>query len=192
MSYLLTFFLAGVTIASGAGVPTKNISLADDLYTSSSVSVKDDETERFEKTYPFSANGRIQVSNVNGSITIDSWDKNEIKFEYVKVANTKERLSEMEVRIAAEQDRFSVETKYDRVKRSNKKRWNGKLYADFTLTVPRNARLDDIETVNGSVTVSNMFNYSDVSAVNGAVKATNLRGTAKLGTVNGTVYAEFD
>jgi len=193
MSYLLTFILASVTIASGAGIPNKNITTAENLFTASSLSESDDETERFEKTYPFSANGRVQVSNVNGSIVVESWDRNEIKFEYTKVASTKERLSEMEVRINAQPDVFTVETKYDRVKRNKNKQWkNNKLYANFKLTVPRGARLDDIETVNGSVTVSNMTNYSVVSAVNGSVKASNIRGTAKLQTVNGTVYADFD
>ena len=193
MSYLLTFILAGVTIASGAGIPTKNINASENLFAASSVSVTDDETERFEKTYPFNANGRVQVSNVNGSITVESWDRNEIKFEYTKVASTKERLTEMEVRISARQDVFTVETKYDRVKRNKNNRWkNNKLYANFKLTVPHGARLDEIETVNGSVTVSNMTNYSAISAVNGSVKASNIRGTAKLQTVNGTVYADFD
>lgn len=192
MSYILTFILAGVIFASGAELPLKNINSPENLYKESSARVTDDEIERFEKTYPFNASGRVQVSNVNGSIIVESWDRNEIKFEYTKVAATKERLSEMEVWINAQQDIFTVETKYERVKRNNKDRWNGKLYANFKLTVPRGARLDDVETVNGSVTVSNMTNYCAVSAVNGSVKATNLRGTAKLGTVNGTVYADFD
>jgi len=58
--------------------------------------------------------------------------------------------------------------------------------------VPRTAQLKEIETINGSVEVSNMVNYTEVSAVNGAVKATNLRGTARLSTVNGVVTADFD
>ena len=62
----------------------------------------------------------------------------------------------------------------------------------FHLTVPRTAVLSGIETVNGSVTVSNFTNQTNVSAVNGQVTATNLRGAANLSTVNGTVVADFD
>ena len=63
---------------------------------------------------------------------------------------------------------------------------------EFHLTVPRGAYLDEIETVNGSVTVSNMNNFTKVSAVNGGVKAVNLSGTAELSTVNGKTEAEFE
>ena len=58
--------------------------------------------------------------------------------------------------------------------------------------VPRGAMLNEIETVNGSVTVSNFTNIIKISAVNGSVKATNIRGTASLSTVNGEVIADFD
>jgi hypothetical protein len=66
------------------------------------------------------------------------------------------------------------------------------LEVQFHLTVPRGAVLDEVETVNGSVTVSNFTNYTKISAVNGDVNAANLRGNASLSTVNGGVIADFD
>ncbi|MEP7038306.1 MAG: DUF4097 family beta strand repeat-containing protein, partial [Acidobacteriota bacterium] len=62
----------------------------------------------------------------------------------------------------------------------------------YRLTVPRTAVLDEIETVNGEISISNMVNITKASAVNGKVVAVNLQGTAKLSTVNGTVEADFD
>ena len=62
----------------------------------------------------------------------------------------------------------------------------------FRLSVPRTAVLNEVETVNGSVTVSNFTNFTKISAVNGDVTATNLRGAAELSTVNGQVSADFD
>jgi hypothetical protein len=60
--------------------------------------VRLDETERFEQTYPLSAKGRVNVSNVNGSITVEAWDRNEVKLEAVKTADTRESLADVEIK----------------------------------------------------------------------------------------------
>ncbi|MEJ7699455.1 MAG: DUF4097 family beta strand repeat-containing protein [Pyrinomonadaceae bacterium] len=103
-------------------------------------------------------------------------------------------MSEIEVKIDARPDVFSVETNYGdwRRKNSGERRNYGKLQIEYRLVVPRNAVLDDIETVNGSVSITNAGNSTKASAVNGQVRATNLRGAANLSTVNGTVVADFD
>ncbi|REJ77692.1 MAG: hypothetical protein DWQ47_15085 [Acidobacteria bacterium] len=154
-----------------------------------------DETERFEQTYPFDPNGRIEVENINGSIVIEAWDSPQIKLVATKIADSRERLNDVEIEIDAGQSEFSVRTKYkswkDRVKDGDDERKYSKLSVDFRLMVPRTAQLKEIETINGSVDVSDMTSYTEVSAVNGAVKGINLRGTAKLSTVNGTVLADF-
>jgi len=192
MSWLYSIIFASLLISSGGNLPEIN------NYNYSNFSSKNvfkfDETERFEQSYPLNANGTVSVSNVNGSITVGTWDRNEVKFEYVKTADTKEGLSEIEVKIDARPDVFSVETNYGdwRRKNSGERQNYGKLQIEYRLVVPRNAILDDIETVNGSVSITNAGNSTKASAVNGQVRATNLRGAANLSTVNGTVVADFD
>jgi hypothetical protein len=155
-----------------------------------------DETERFEQTYPLNANGRVSVSNVNGSITVEAWDRNEVRLEAVKTADTKESLAEVQIRIDARPDSIRIETDYGSWRRNDgsalKNKNHGRLEVQYRLQVPRGAVLDGIETVNGSVTISNMTNSTRASAVNGSVKATNLRGTARISTVNGTTEVDFD
>ena len=154
-----------------------------------------DETERFDKTYPLNPNGRISVSNVNGSITVEGWDKNEVKLEAVKTADSKERLAEVEIKVDARPDYIKIETEYGNWRNGNRS-WNCnkncRLDVQYKLMVPRNAVLNEIETVNGSVAISNTTNVTNASAVNGSVKAINLRGTARIETVNGTTEADFD
>ncbi len=154
-----------------------------------------DETERFEQTYPLSANGRLSVSNVNGPIVIEAWDRNEVQLVAIKTADTKERLADVDIKVDAKPDYISIETDYGDWKVRNngdRGRDRGRLDVAYNLMVPRGAVLNEIETVNGSVTVSNFTNMTRISAVNGTVKATNLRGTASLSTVNGEVSADFD
>jgi hypothetical protein len=93
-----------------------------------------DETEKFEKTYPFNANGRVSISNVNGSIIVEAGDRNEVKLEYVKTADSKERLADVEIKIDSKPDSFSVETDYGNWKgKNNDDRWRngGKLQVDY-------------------------------------------------------------
>ncbi len=194
MSWLYTVVFAGLMFSSN-GIEVSNPEFcvqSDPVMVENAVK---DETEKFEQSYPLNANGRVNVSNVNGSITVEAWDRNEVKLEYTKVADSKERLADVEVRIESKPEYFSVETDYGNWKNNNNgNRWKngGKLNVEMRLMVPRGAVLNEIETVNGSVAVSNFTNMTRVSAVNGSVNATNLRGTAKLSTVNGEVAADFD
>jgi DUF4097 and DUF4098 domain-containing protein YvlB len=155
------------------------------------------ETDRVEGSYPLNANGRVCVSNRNGSIQVIAWDKNEVKLVAVKRAETKEQLNEVEIKIDARPDSFSVESDYGddrngKVDSDRKWRDTDKVVVEYELSVPRGAMLNEIETVNGSVTLADFTNLVKVSTVNGTVRAANLRGTADLSTVNGEVAADFD
>jgi DUF4097 and DUF4098 domain-containing protein YvlB len=192
MSWLISLVLAGMVFSNDATGPVQKNNYTN---TEATKIVQMDETERFEQTYPLSANGRVSVSNVNGSITIDTWERNEVKLEAVKTADDKSKLSEVEIQIDAQKDYLKVETNYDSWKSDGGNRgWKnyGRLSVEYHLTVPKNAVLDEIETVNGSVNITNSNNLTKASTVNGEVIANNLRGTANLSTVNGTVEANFD
>lgn len=191
MSWLYTIIFGGLLFGSQGGELTKPVLPNIDTATVAAVT---DENERFEKTYPLNPNGRVCVSNVDGSIVVEAWDRNEVKLEYTKTAATKERLAEVEIRIDASPERIEVETMHDSWKSRDGRNWRNseRVVVEYRLMVPRTAFLDEIETVNGSVTVSNFTNFTKLSAVNGEVKATNLRGVANLSTVNGEVDADFD
>ncbi len=189
MTWLMSLLIASA-VFSNASTPTIHV---DHERVSQNFS-QTDETERTEQTYPFSPNGTIEVGNINGSITIETWDKPQIRLETVKVADSKERLAELKINIDAQQDRFKLGVDYGAWKDRNKNDWNrnSKLVVNFNLTVPKTAKLDEIHTVNGSVSISNSTSYTKASAVNGSVKASNLGGNADLSTVNGAVEASYD
>ncbi len=104
-------------------------------------------------------------------------------------------MAEVEIKVESKPEYLKVETEYGKW-RNGSHNWNCnkncRLDVQYKLTVPRTAVLNEIETVNGSVTISNMTNVTKASAVNGSVKATNLRGTAHIETVNGTTEVDFD
>lgn len=194
MSWLYSIIFAGLVFSSNDDVAKESCPLPV-AEPAAVVVTQGDERETFEQSYPLSANGRVSVSNVNGSIVVEAWDRNEVKLEAVKIADSKEALADVEIRVDSRADSFSVEADYNNWRRERgEKGWksHGKLEVQFRLSVPRGAVLSEVETVNGSVTVSNFTNITKISAVNGNVNASNLRGTADLSTVNGEVAADFD
>lgn len=191
MTWLISILLAGVVFTSEDKLQLEK----QPRYVSSAApaSVRMDETEQFEQTYPLNPTGKINVSNINGSITVQAWDRNEVKVTAVKVADSREALGDVEIKVDARPDYLEIRTDYQKWKSGGEKwRDHRKLSVQYNLIVPRGAVLKEIETVNGSVTVSDMVNYTKISAVNGGVKAMNLSGTAILDTVNGTVEADFN
>src|SRR4030095_15311395 len=114
-------------------------------------------SEEFHQVYPLSARGGISLENINGPVHITAWDRNEVKVDAVKRAWTKERLDEARIEIKASTDSLSIQTRYpERNHEFNDDRHDNPASVEYTLTVPRQARLEDINLVNGSLDVQGL------------------------------------
>src|SRR5581483_2859647 len=60
------------------------------------------------------------------------------------------------------------------------------------LSVPRNARLDEIKLINGALDITAVSGEVHASCINGKLVAHGLSGRADLTTVNGKLDATFD
>ena len=150
-------------------------------------------TEEFHQTYTISPNGRVELDNINGAVHISSWDRNEVKVDAVKYAETKERLDEAKIEVDSGKDYLSVRTKYrDHDLSFNWGSHNNPAGVDYTLTVPRAARLDEIKLINGPLDVTGVSGEVRASCINGKLQAHNLSGRARLSTINGRLDARFD
>ncbi len=149
-------------------------------------------TEEFHQTYAIAADGRIELDNINGPVHITSWDRNEVKVDAIKYADTKERLEEAKIEIDSSKDSLSIRTKYPN--HDNSWNWgshNNPASVEYTLTVPRNARLDEIKLINGALDVTGVSGEVRASCINGKLEAHDLAGRAKLSTINGKLDAGF-
>jgi hypothetical protein len=194
MNWLFTFVISTLMASSGADVGSLFDRTAGDSCSPAAVhSAAQDETVRFEQSYPISANGTVTIGNINGAITVEAWDRNEVKLSYVITADSRESLELIDIRIDSRADLFRVKTEYKKTENEpGFWRPGRRLDIDFKVMAPRGAVLRGIETVNGEVRISNFINQTTAAAVNGKVAASNLKGNAKLSTVNGEVAAEFD
>lgn len=150
-------------------------------------------TEEFHHTYPLSPDGRIELDNINGSVHISAWDRNEVQLDAIKSANTKERLAEAKIEIDSGSDYLSIRTRYrDHNLTFNWGSHNNPASVEFTLTVPRGARLDEIKLINGSLDIDGVSGEVRASCINGRLDAHNLGGRSHLSTINGSLDAAFD
>ena len=150
-------------------------------------------TEEFHQTYTISADGRVELDNINGDVHISSWDRNEVKVDAVKYADTKEKLDEAKIEIDSGKDHLSIRTKYP--ERDHNWTWgshNNPASVEYTLTVPRTVALDAIKLINGALDVTGMTGEVRASCINGRLEAHDLSGRAKLDTVNGRLDASFN
>jgi DUF4097 and DUF4098 domain-containing protein YvlB len=148
--------------------------------------------EEFHQVYPLSAEGRIDLQNINGPVHIASWDRNEVKVDAVKRAWSKERLDEAKIEISSHPNSLSIRTEYPG---HDNTFWNDRhdnpASVEYTLVVPRRARLDEIKLVNGSLDIQDVAGEVRASCVNGRLQAHNLGGRTDLDTVNGELDASI-
>lgn len=146
-------------------------------------------TQGFHRTYSLNAQGKVSLDNINGPVHISSWDRNEVKVDAVKHADSQERLDEARIQVDADSNEISIETKYP--EHSDYGRGTNPAWVEYTLKVPRNVRLDEIKLINGSLDISGISGEVHTSCINGTLSAKELTGPMKLSTINGLAEAEL-
>jgi hypothetical protein len=145
-------------------------------------------TEKFAQTYPLDANGSVRLENVNGSVEIVAWDKNEVSLEAEKTARNQEGLDRMHLKIDSSPRRLAIKTEHE-------KKWkfwetmNAQVH--YKLMVPAGASLEKIDVVNSSIHITGLKGSVDLEAVNGGIEAEGLTGAGSFETVNGSVRVAY-
>lgn len=152
--------------------------------------------EKFEatvdETVALSHGGAVSVENVNGDVTIEVWDRKEVRVYALKSASSQELLDGLKVEIHASPSAVRIETDYPSSRSSrdeghdHSKRGNH-LQVEYTLTVPRSAVVDNVDLVNGNLLVVGVEGGVEAEAVNGNIVVRDGAGAASLSTVNGGI-----
>lgn len=145
-------------------------------------------TEKISHTYPFDANGVISVANVNGSVEIVAWDKNEISLEAEKSARNEEFLQRLQIVIEHSPSKLVVKTHVEKMW----KFWdNAQASVRYKLKVPAGVSLEKIDVVNAAIVVRGVQGFVNLDTVNGSIDAEGLASGGTFDTVNGSIRASF-
>lgn len=151
--------------------------------------------ETFERSYPLAPGGHVSLDNYTGTVQVTTWDRPEVKVSAVKRAYSPERMAEVKIEVTPDASGLSIVSRYARQNLrwsdSERERFDNSARVDYTLTVPRAARLDKFELHNGEISLDGLAGDVVVSTLNGGVKAHLLTGDVKVSTLNGRIEAEF-
>ena len=105
-------------------------------------------TQEFHQTYALNADGRVSLENVMGAVHITGWDRNEVQVDAVKRAQRQERLDEAKIVVDARANAIAIHTEYPGHNHTfTSGDSNNPASVEYTLHVPRHARIDGVELV---------------------------------------------
>jgi len=138
-----------------------------------------------EKRYPVEPGASVELVNINGSVRVETWERNEVEIRAVKTAGrSQEELERVTVEIQHSPEGIAIHTRYPEDSAVD-------VSVEYHLRVPRRVRLARLETVNGDVRVERLEGSGWLRTVNGNVELFDAAGRFSARTTNGNVRLEF-
>ncbi len=143
-------------------------------------------SEVFEETLPFGSESSLELTNVNGHVTVSTWDREEIRIEAEKFASSERRLDDVEIEIEETSGGVEVRTRLPKGGL-----FSGKGKVDYQITLPATASVN-VRTVNGQLVFTGVGGNLSAKTVNGSIEVERARGEVVATTVNGSIQASYE
>ncbi len=139
----------------------------------------------FNQSYPLQPGGTFELQNVNGTVEVQGWDRDEVEIHAVKTAKQRESdLDRVSIEVDARPDAISVATRYPQNE-------GVEVAVEYTVHVPHFAHLEHLATVNGTLRVAGVDTVEDLHTVNGNIEVFEAGGSVHAHTTNGNVHLEL-
>lgn len=171
----------------------------------------------FAQSYPFAAGGTLTLRNLNGSVTFEAWDRNEVRVEADKEvkagsdAEAKRMMDLVKIDVQPGAGGLRIDTRIPK-KDSGLLDWitgnNVQVNVTYRIRLPRQAAVDagntnghialtgthgnaKLETTNGRIEVARVDGDLDLETTNGAIEGAGIAGAVKAETTNGAIDLAF-
>jgi len=139
----------------------------------------------FDQTYPLPPGGTFMLENVNGSVQVDGWERDEVEVRAIKTAHrNREDLDRVKIEVETMPGEVAVRTRYPQGTGVD-------VAVDYRVHVPSRVLLAGVETVNGSVLVRGVEGSGRLRSVNGNVEILDSSGRFSARTTNGNLRLEL-
>ena len=147
--------------------------------------------EKFDKTVALAKDGKVDIGNISGDITVMSWNQDQVKIEAIKISQAsslekaKENAAKVTIEVIQEGSLLRIETKYPK----SEKFWGGEsvnVSVDYKLWIPEKAALK-ANNISGDITAEAIGGAAALKAVSGDVQLTKAGGGADCNSVSGNV-----
>ncbi|NMP15223.1 MULTISPECIES: DUF4097 family beta strand repeat-containing protein [unclassified Thalassotalea] len=146
--------------------------------------------ETKEQRFDLTGKGQLLLENVNGDVEITSWSEKAVLVTANITADDQDDLDNVKVIMKQNGNRIIVETEYQESDGGWGRNSNSGS-VDYSVKVPENIDLREIDLVNGSLLVENVAGELNVDIVNGSVEATGMAADVEVDSVNGGVELTF-
>lgn len=147
-----------------------------------SVSFGEDVVREETITASLESSDLVSILNVNGDISLEGWDSEEVEIVYVITCDNQEEMDAIDV-LCDLSDGIACEVDYD-------EDWDESHSGEvtFMVKVPEDLELDyEIADVNGNIFMSYASGNALLDVVNGEIEASNFDGAVVIELVNGSV-----
>ncbi len=139
----------------------------------------------FDRTYPLQAGGSFDLQNVNGTVEVQGWDRDEVEIRAVKTAKERESdLDRVSIEVEAKPNAIAVLTRYPQDE-------GVEVAVEYTVHVPHGAHIEHLGTVNGTLRISGVDTVEDLRTVNGNIEVYEGGGAVRAHVTNGNVHLEL-
>jgi hypothetical protein len=141
--------------------------------------------EPFHQTYPLGSGGIFSLTNVNGSVRVEAWEREEVEIHAVKTAERNpDDLRRVHIAVQSGPQVLEVRTVYPEGQ-------GVEVNVEYRVKVPARVVLRRVDTVNGSVLVRGVEGSGRLASVNGNVEVLDSAGRFSVRTTNGLVRLEL-
>lgn len=150
--------------------------------------LRSEETAQWHKTYPLEANGRLEISNVNGKIEVEPSTGNTVDVTAMKKARgaspeaAKAALERATIVDDVSSGRIRIETKMANL--SGIVFNGGNATVEYRVKVPAGAEVK-FTTVNGAIEITGLTGRVTAETTNGGVVTRDVSGQLEASTTNG-------
>jgi hypothetical protein len=142
-------------------------------------------TKEFNQIYPLQPGGSFELQNVNGTVDVQSWDRDEVEVRAVKTAKQKESdLELVSIDVDAKPGAISVNTRYPQNE-------GVEVAVEYVVHVPHCAHVERLGTINGTLRVAGVEAVEELRTVNGNIEVYEGGGSVHAHTTNGNVHLEL-
>lgn len=129
--------------------------------------------EEVDRTLDAASDGTVDVSNIAGSVSIDGWDRDQVRVTGTLGRNVEE--------LIFERDGDNIEIKVKVPKRGGKG-----ISSDLRISIPRDSAID-VATVSADIEVTAVRGEQKLEAVSGDITTEAFAANIRAGTVSGDV-----
>jgi DUF4097 and DUF4098 domain-containing protein YvlB len=158
-------------------------------------------TENIDRTFDVRAGADVALTNVNGRITVTSWDQPRVRVLAVKKVEADrdeigKAMKELRVEFQQRDGGLQITTHFPQHDHGIGSLFDWILgdhveaQVSYEITVPRTMNVD-VRNTNGSIRVSDVSGKHELDTTNGRIEVTRCSGSLDASTTNGSIRAEL-